>query len=63
MNHRLVGCVEGRTSDGGDFIRFPGDVPHQTLVMSETAVLHMVTTMPHISQIEAAPVKSRERPA
>jgi transcriptional regulator with XRE-family HTH domain len=38
----------------GDFVRFPGDVPHQTLVMSETAVLHMVTTIPHISQIEHA---------
>ena len=35
----------------GDFVRFPGDVPHQTAVWSETAVLHMVTTVPHVSQI------------
>jgi transcriptional regulator with XRE-family HTH domain len=39
----------------GDFVRFPGDVPHQTLVMSETAVLHMVTTIPHVSQIDPRP--------
>ncbi len=39
----------------GDFVRFPGDVPHQTLVVSETAVLHMVTTIPHVSQIEPRP--------
>jgi transcriptional regulator with XRE-family HTH domain len=39
----------------GDFVRFPGDVPHQTLVLSETAVLHMVTTIPHVAQIEPRP--------
>jgi hypothetical protein len=39
----------------GDFVRFPGDVAHQTLVLSETAVLHMVTTIPHVSQIEPRP--------
>jgi transcriptional regulator with XRE-family HTH domain len=39
----------------GDFVRFPGDVPHQTLVMSETAVLHMVTTIPHVSQTGPRP--------
>jgi transcriptional regulator with XRE-family HTH domain len=39
----------------GDFVRFPGDVPHQTLVLSETAVLHMVTTSPHVAQIEPRP--------
>ena len=40
---------------GGDFIRFPGDVPHQTFVWSETAVLHLVTTVPHVSQIAPRP--------
>jgi quercetin dioxygenase-like cupin family protein len=35
----------------GDFIRFPGDVPHQTQVLSDTAVLHMVTTIPHVAQL------------
>ena len=31
--------------------RFPGDVPHQTHVQSETAALYMVTTVPHVSQV------------
>jgi transcriptional regulator with XRE-family HTH domain len=35
----------------GDFIRFPGDVPHHTYVQSETAALYMVTTVPHVSQV------------
>jgi transcriptional regulator with XRE-family HTH domain len=35
----------------GDFIRFPGDLPHRTHVVSPTAVLHMVTTIPHVSQV------------
>jgi transcriptional regulator with XRE-family HTH domain len=39
----------------GDFVRFPGDLPHQTLVLSESAVLHMVTTIPHVSQIGSRP--------
>jgi transcriptional regulator with XRE-family HTH domain len=39
----------------GDFIRFPGDVPHRTVVQSETVVLYMVTTVPHVSQIGTQP--------
>ena len=39
------------TASRGDFVRFPGDVPHATSVWSETAVLHMVTTIPQVSQI------------
>jgi transcriptional regulator with XRE-family HTH domain len=35
----------------GDFVRFPGDVPHQTYVQSETAAVYMVTTVPHVSQV------------
>lgn len=42
---------EGITAARGDFIRFPGDVPHATSVWSATAVLHMVTTIPQVSQI------------
>jgi transcriptional regulator with XRE-family HTH domain len=39
------------TASRGDFVRFPGDVPHATSVWSESAVLHMVTTIPQVSQI------------
>lgn len=63
LHHTYV--LTGRVSVGptgeevalsrGDFIRFPGDVPHQTNVQSDTAVLHMVTTIPHVSQIRSRP--------
>jgi transcriptional regulator with XRE-family HTH domain len=39
----------------GDFIRFPGDIPHRTVVHTETAVLYMVTTVPQVSQIGTQP--------
>ncbi len=39
----------------GDFIRFPGDLPHQTSVLTQEAVVHMVTTVPHVSQIGGRP--------
>jgi transcriptional regulator with XRE-family HTH domain len=39
------------TVSRGDFVRFPGDVPHATSVSSESAVLHMVTTIPQVSQV------------
>lgn len=39
----------------GDFIRFPGDLPHQTSVQTPEAVVHMVTTVPHVSQIGVRP--------
>jgi transcriptional regulator with XRE-family HTH domain len=39
----------------GDFIRFPGDLPHQTSVLSQVAVVHMVTTVPQVSQIGVRP--------
>jgi transcriptional regulator with XRE-family HTH domain len=35
----------------GDFVSFPGDVPHQTHLRSATAILHMVTTIPHEAQL------------
>jgi hypothetical protein len=39
------------TASRGAFARFPGDVPHATSIWSESAVLHMVTTIPQFSQI------------
>lgn len=35
----------------GDFVRFPGDVPHQMVCLSERATLHMVTTIPQVRRI------------
>jgi transcriptional regulator with XRE-family HTH domain len=34
----------------GDFIRFPGDVPHMFRATSKMAVLHVVTTVPQAQQ-------------
>lgn len=34
----------------GDFVRFPGDVPHRLVCLSERVVAHMVTTLPQIRQ-------------
>ncbi|MCP2321250.1 helix-turn-helix protein [Nocardia amikacinitolerans] len=34
----------------GDFVRFPGDVPHRHLCLSERVVAHMVTTIPQVRQ-------------
>jgi transcriptional regulator with XRE-family HTH domain len=44
---------EGVTASRGDFVRFPGDVPHQTAVWSDSAVLHVVTTIPQAAQVSA----------
>lgn len=35
----------------GDFVRFPGDVPHSVSPLTQEAVVHMVTTVPHVSQL------------
>ena len=32
----------------GDFVRFPGDVPHRHICLSERTVAHMVTPLPQI---------------
>jgi transcriptional regulator with XRE-family HTH domain len=37
----------------GDFIRFPGDVPHVFRATSPTAALHVVTTVPQAQQFSA----------
>jgi transcriptional regulator with XRE-family HTH domain len=34
----------------GDFIRFPGDLPHQTSPLTQEVLVHMVTTVPQVSQ-------------
>lgn len=34
----------------GDFVRFPGDVPHRLVCLSERVVAHMVTTIPQMRQ-------------
>lgn len=39
----------------GDFIRFPGDLPHLASPLTQEAVVHMVTTVPHVSQIGGRP--------
>jgi transcriptional regulator with XRE-family HTH domain len=39
--------------DRGDFIRFPGDVPHVLGAASGTATVHVVTTLPQAQQFAA----------
>jgi transcriptional regulator with XRE-family HTH domain len=34
----------------GDFARFPGDVPHRHVCMSDRVTAHMVTTIPQVRQ-------------
>lgn len=34
----------------GDFVRFPGDIPHLHVPLSDRVVAHMVTTVPQIRQ-------------
>jgi transcriptional regulator with XRE-family HTH domain len=34
----------------GDFVRFPGDVEHRHVCLSDRAVAHMVTTVPQVRQ-------------
>ena len=34
----------------GDFVRFPGDVPHAHVCLTNRAVAHMVTTLPQVRQ-------------
>lgn len=35
----------------GDFVRFPGDVPHRHVCLTDRVVAHMVTTVPQVRQI------------
>ncbi|WP_408899880.1 helix-turn-helix domain-containing protein (plasmid) [Nocardioides sp. R1-1] len=34
----------------GDFVRFPGDVPHANVCLSDRVIAHMVTTLPQVRQ-------------
>lgn len=34
----------------GDFVRFPGDIPHQLVCLSDKVVAHLVTTLPQSRQ-------------
>ncbi|WP_158839955.1 helix-turn-helix domain-containing protein [Saccharothrix deserti] len=34
----------------GDFVRFPGDIPHRHVCLSDRVVAHMVTTVPQVRQ-------------
>ena len=36
--------------NAGDFVRFPGDIPHVLQCLSERASAHMVTTVPQVRQ-------------
>ena len=38
----------------GDFIRFPGDVPHSYVPLTAAALVHMVTTLPGVPQFGPA---------
>ena len=38
----------------GDFVRFPGDVPHRHTCLSDRVVAHMVTTLPQVRQFGPA---------
>lgn len=44
----LADAVEAAS---GDFVRFPGDTPHRFACRSETALLHLVTTLPQMRQV------------
>lgn len=35
----------------GDFVRFPGDVPHRVVCLSEAVTAHMVTTIPQVRRV------------
>ncbi|ROO84716.1 XRE family transcriptional regulator [Actinocorallia herbida] len=38
----------------GDFVRFPADIPHRHLPLTDKVVAHMVTTVPQVRQFTAA---------
>ncbi|MET8977157.1 XRE family transcriptional regulator [Streptomyces sp. NPDC004539] len=41
----------------GDFARFPGDIPHRHVCLTDRVVAHMVTTLPQVRQISATVIK------
>ena len=42
----------------GDFVRFPGDIAHRHVCLSERVVVHMVTTVPQIRQFGPTVIRS-----
>lgn len=47
----------------GDFVRFPGDIPHRHVCLSDRVVAHMVTTIPQIRQFGPRVTRGGEPPA
>jgi transcriptional regulator with XRE-family HTH domain len=45
----------------GDFVRFPGDVPHRHVCLSDRVVAHMVTTVPQVRQFGPTVTEGRTR--
>jgi quercetin dioxygenase-like cupin family protein len=42
----------------GDFVRFPGDIPHRHACLSDRVLAHVVTTVPQVRQF--GPMVARE---
>jgi transcriptional regulator with XRE-family HTH domain len=47
---RLGPVADAVDVSGGDFARFPGDVPHRYVCLSDKALMHVVTTVPQVRQ-------------
>ncbi|MFE2045981.1 hypothetical protein ACFXAZ_34705 [Streptomyces sp. NPDC059477] len=45
----------------GDFARFPGDVPHRHLCLTDHAVAHMVTTLPQVRRMSPTVLRGAHR--
>jgi transcriptional regulator with XRE-family HTH domain len=43
----------------GDFARFPGDVPHRHVCLSDRVVAHLVTTLPQVRQMSPTVVRGQ----
>ena len=44
---------------GGDFVRFPGDVEHRYVCLTERVVAHLVTTLPQVRQFGPTVLRPR----
>jgi transcriptional regulator with XRE-family HTH domain len=53
---RIGPAGEAVEVERGDFLRYPADVPHLTCVLTPEAVVHMVTTVPDVPQLESRKV-------
>lgn len=43
----------------GDFVRFPGDIPHRHVCLSDRVVAHMVTTLPQVRQMSPTVIQGQ----